>query len=378
MGTQTQPISGATTQEDARSEERRNLAALDSVISETERAAKERLILRRAELDYKQRLATAFAKSGCFADIRGQSESEAIARALVKIELGEAMGFTPAESMTGIDIIQGRVAVGANLRAARMQRAGFSWPQMLVTDKGCWIPLYFKGAPMTCPKVDSDGNIVLDAKGNAVMVQAVVSYTENDAKLAGLLGKDNYRKNPTDMYFARAITRAQRRYGPGVLGVDVLDTYEARDVQDAPVRESATLSIDQFKPSADPNRGHDATMPESGSEGGNETEGESPAPHHLDGTFTPDTLPDPMELEIGTTCLYQDGGKVKHLKVEQEEGEAPKWVVVEEAPAAPKPAEDPAKQQGAAAQQGQGQQQTTRGRRAGRNADAFDFQGGAK
>jgi len=41
--------------------------------------------------------------------------------------LGEAMGFSAAESMTGIDIIKGRQAIGANLRATRMQRAGFSW-----------------------------------------------------------------------------------------------------------------------------------------------------------------------------------------------------------------------------------------------------------
>ncbi len=243
MATQAQPINGATIQEDPRAEERRNLAALDGVISETERAAKERLILRRAELDYKQRLASAFAKSGCFADIKGQSEAEAIAKALVKIELGEAMGFTPAESMTGIDIIQGRVAVGANLRAARMQRAGYSWPEMVLNETGCWIPLRLNGKTM------------LDGEGNPVMV----AFTKSDAQTAGLAGKDNYKKNPRNMYFARAITNAQRWYAPGVLGIDVLSIEEARDLPREDLRDSirTSVSLEQVKASADENRGHD-------------------------------------------------------------------------------------------------------------------------
>ena len=32
------------------------------------------------------------------------------------------------------------------------------------------------------------------------------------------------------MYFARAITRAQRRYAPGVLSLDILSTEEAIDL----------------------------------------------------------------------------------------------------------------------------------------------------
>jgi hypothetical protein len=39
--------------------------------------------------------------------------------------------------MTGIDIIQGRVSVGSSLRAARMQRAGYSWDILQLDDKGC-------------------------------------------------------------------------------------------------------------------------------------------------------------------------------------------------------------------------------------------------
>jgi hypothetical protein len=61
----------------------------------------------------------------------------------------------------------------------------------------------------------------------------VVKFTEQDARMLGLVDKNQsmYKKDPSSMYFARTITRAQRRYGPGVLGVDALDTYEARDIE---------------------------------------------------------------------------------------------------------------------------------------------------
>lgn len=237
---------------------------LDRIVSEDRVAERDGIILQRAKLDYKQRLAKMFANSGCFVDIdkdvdgKFLPEDVSIARAMVKIELGESMNFSPAEAMTGIDIIKGRVAVGANLRAARMQRAGYSWPSMACTDKGCWIPLEFQGKPLMQMKVTEDGEPVL-VNGKPAMVQVVVSFTEKDASRAGLSGKDNYKKDPSSMYFARAITRAQRRYGPGVLGVDVLDTYEAAELPEKV--PGPALDLASFMPSAEANRGHDNAAP---------------------------------------------------------------------------------------------------------------------
>ncbi len=250
-----------------RQDQRRNSDLLDQIVASGKLAEeRDRLIVARADLDYKQRLAKMFANSGCFVNIDKDQdgkflpETMSIARAVVKIELGASMGFSPAESMTGIDIIKGRVAVGANLRAARMQRAGYGWPQMICRDEGCWIPLEFQGKPMLQQKVSEDGELVFDSSGKPVMVQVVVSFTKKDADRAGLSGKDNYKKDPSSMYFARAITRTQRRYGPGVLGVDVLDTYEAQDL--GPGADRALFSIDALRPSSDENRGHDATEPQ--------------------------------------------------------------------------------------------------------------------
>ena len=158
-----------------------------------------------------------FANAQCFADVDKDEkgvyfeESVSIARAMIKIELGESMGFTAAESMTGIDIIKGRPAIGASLRAARMKKAGYSWPAMVCNDKGCWMPLEYQGKPMMHQKVDADG------KPTGELTQVVVTFTEADAQRAGRLKNDNYQKDPSSMFFARCVTRSQRRYGPEVL-----------------------------------------------------------------------------------------------------------------------------------------------------------------
>ena len=175
------------------------------------------------KFEFQQRCARLFAASGLFADIKGQSVEQSIAQAFVKIALGDSMGFNPAESMTGIDIIQGRVSVGSSLRAARMQRAGYSWDILQLDDKGCRLRMRYKGNPLMCEYVESSGEVM--------ETPTIVSFMAEDAARAGLVGKDNYKKNPRNMFFARAITNAQRWYAPGILGVDILSTEEAIDLE---------------------------------------------------------------------------------------------------------------------------------------------------
>lgn len=164
-----------------------------------------------------QRMARLFVESGLFGDIKGQTIQMAIAQAYVKIALGNSMGFSPAESMQGIDIIQGRPAVSAQLRGARMQRNGYMWAVDRLDNKGCKLTIY---------------------KGTVRLGE--VSFLEEDAKMAGLLGKDNWKKDPSSMFFARAITRAQRRFAPGVLSVDVVSTDEAWDLPAIETQQTLT------------------------------------------------------------------------------------------------------------------------------------------
>lgn len=172
--------------------------------------------------EHHQRMAKLFVQSGCFADVKGSSLDQAIAQAMVKIELGRSMGFGAAESMKGIDLIQGRPAIAAELRAARMAAAGFHWIILEDSEKRAAIEVKFGGRKL-----------------------GEIQWTIEEAQRMGLTGKDNWKKSPGDMLWARCITRAQRRYAPHVLSTNILSKEEAMDldvVAEATVIQTATTA----------------------------------------------------------------------------------------------------------------------------------------
>lgn len=155
---------------------------------------------RKEEWMLTQRQADAFLKSGLFSDTRN------LAQAIVKIKLGEAIGLAPIESMASIYVINGRPCIASDVRAARMKRAGYDWRILKLTDEVCEIAVYRSGQEI----------------GRA-------SYTFQEAQKAGLASRDNWKNYRTDMLFARAITRAQRRFAPEVLGLPLASREEAID-----------------------------------------------------------------------------------------------------------------------------------------------------
>jgi len=189
-----------------------------------------------------QYAAKLMAKSGCFADIKGVDEEQAIAKAVVKIAIGRDYGFSAAESMQYIELIQGRPSIAAHARAAKMKAAGYSWKFLKFDSTACNIEVYGKS-----------GELLGDS-----------TFSIEDAKRMGLAEKDNWKKNPRNMLYCRAISNAQRWYAPEVLSASLVSTEELMD-DDRPARAEpfrASISIADVKPSEEPNRGHNATNPE--------------------------------------------------------------------------------------------------------------------
>jgi hypothetical protein len=111
--------------------------------------------------------------------------------------------------MDGIDIIDGRLAPNAGLTAALIKRSGrYNFAVVESSPAGCRL------------RFTDHGEVIGE-----------VSFTADDAKRAGLTGKQNWTKWPEDMMFARALTRGARRfcadvfmgsvYTPEELGADV-------------------------------------------------------------------------------------------------------------------------------------------------------------
>lgn len=228
-----QPATPATTVE--HQPVRKKTTLLDAVVDATPEFHRD---VEKYEFDLQ--FARLFAASGLFAELKGFDQQQAVAAAMTKIALGRTMGFSPAESMSGIDVITGRMSIGAHLRAARMKRYGYSWKFLQFDAKGCSMRLYYENQPLS----NEDGSA------------AIVSFGEADATAAKLIKKDGaYEKNPKNMYFCRAISNAQRWYAPEALGAgtEMPSTEELLGVEimepttiRAPQRASA-VAAEQFE-----------------------------------------------------------------------------------------------------------------------------------
>lgn len=134
------------------------------------------------------RLADVLVKSGYFRDMRDASQ------AVVKILMGREFGIGAMTAIRGIHIVEGKPELSAGLMAGLLRVEGYNWTIITLNDTGC----------------------TLDFRHGATVLGRV-SFTAEDAKTAGLGGKDNYRKYGEDMYFARCISRGARRFAPEVL-----------------------------------------------------------------------------------------------------------------------------------------------------------------
>lgn len=142
------------------------------------------------QFDQLEKAAKALQMSGYFKDVTTQ------AQAIVKVMAGAELGLPPFASMTGIHIIQGKPVLGANVISTLVKNdPRYNYRVKEATDTACTIEWLEDGKPA-----------------------GASTFTMAEAKTAGLTGKDNWSKYPSDMLFARAISRGARRFAPGIFG----------------------------------------------------------------------------------------------------------------------------------------------------------------
>ncbi len=133
-------------------------------------------------------LGKVLADSGFFQD------SRQAAQAVVKVLAGRELGFGPVASMTGINIISGRVSLSANMIAAAVKRSGrYDYRVVELTDEACRIDFYEKGR---------------DRIGSS-------SFSRIDAVKAGTKNMDKF---PRNMLFARAMSNGAKWYCADIFG----------------------------------------------------------------------------------------------------------------------------------------------------------------
>lgn len=152
-------------------------------------------------------LAEIYFASGAFPDLKNANQ------AIVKIKAGEDLGFSPHVALAGIHFFQGRAVIGANLLASLIKDSGkYEYKVLEHTNKKCSIQMFQL------------------MNGEWLKMGIPVTYTIEDAQMAGLTSKDAWKKFPADMLFAAVIRQACRRYCADVLrGTPTFDHYSAEE-----------------------------------------------------------------------------------------------------------------------------------------------------
>lgn len=151
-----------------------------------------------------QRAAIALQSSGYFKDATSQ------AQAIAKVMAGAELGLPPFASMAGIHIVQGKPVLGSNIIATLVKNDP-RYDYRIITDIA-----------------DQDKEMYLEWTENGKVV-GVSGFTMKEADAGNVnknwdkdkktwVPKPTWKAYPSDMLFARAISRGARRFAPGIFG----------------------------------------------------------------------------------------------------------------------------------------------------------------
>lgn len=140
------------------------------------------------------------------------------------------LGISPMSALNGgLNIIQGKVEISARMMNALIRRAGGSIQTKVCNEKEC----------------------VLIGKRADNKDTEQASFSMDEAKAAGLVKPGGgWQKYPSDMLYARALSRLARRLFPDIIGCCYVEG-EIMPSKEEPVREDETidLKVERINPS---------------------------------------------------------------------------------------------------------------------------------
>ena len=169
-----------------------------------------RAAMTQAEFTYLERVAGLAADSGLYG-----SGAKTKAQLLMKLIYGRDLGISLSAALSGIDIYDGKMELSANLIAALLEaHPHYAYAILESTNERCELEFFKDERSLGTAKFD-----------------------RGDATRAGLAETEYYRQYPSDMFFARAMTRGARRHCPGLgRGVPIYATGELAKRTPEPTR----------------------------------------------------------------------------------------------------------------------------------------------
>jgi hypothetical protein len=151
-----------------------------------------------------------------------------IYKAVAKVRIGQTMGLSLVQSLQGIFLqSNGTPTFTANLMTYLIKASGKYRYKVKMTQNEVDIT-YFEKIGNTWEEI-----------GNSI-------FSEADAKLAGLSGKDTYKKFPRNLYFARAMSNGAKWYCSDVFGSST--PYTPDEIPNSPYQiDAETLEVVETK-----------------------------------------------------------------------------------------------------------------------------------
>lgn len=194
-----------------------------------------------ASLEDLMTFSRAVAKSAMFPGIEDEFGAASV------IEYGREIGLKPIIALQTIHVISSKrgstLAIKGSVLAMMAKESGINIEILQKDTKGCKLTF---------------------SRGNEAPHTS--AFTQEDARRAGLLNKDNYIKWPEDMYYWRAIARGIKVFDPGLaLGISTVEEIEElpigkgsiSDKKEKPEEEKEKVTIKKEKPAPAPAPGED-------------------------------------------------------------------------------------------------------------------------
>jgi hypothetical protein len=165
-------------------------------------------------------LSDVFVRSGMFPDCKSQAQG------IVKILAGRELGLTPFQSMSGIYLVNGRLALQSNVMSGLVRKSKkYDFTVVKLDDEGCVIDFY-----------DTSD------KENKVKI-GTSSFGKTDAAKSGKINSETYKAYPRNMYYARALANGARWYTPdAIMGYHSYE--EMQDTEPEIIPAKTTVAID--------------------------------------------------------------------------------------------------------------------------------------
>ncbi|MBA7629291.1 hypothetical protein ES703_36789 [subsurface metagenome] len=180
--------------------------------------------------DYEQlmQLSDVFNKSGLFPGIENQYQAAAV------IQLGQEIDLPPMTALRTIYVIPSKrgstLCIKGEALLALALKKGVQVEVLEKTNKGCKLKFSRKGQK-----------------------DHIEEFNEQDAKTAGLLGKDNWLHHPTNMYLWRCVKNGLQAFDARLsLGLSTFEELE----------DIGEISLAQTKPTKEPEKPEEEKKPQ--------------------------------------------------------------------------------------------------------------------